>query len=94
MLSGDINGDAEKTRKRPGTKRRVAVTDLEIANNPYPVYKLMLNSEKFTKRELIEVLDHLSRVDMRLKSTKQKPKTVLEEAILRICNTLIDGIGP
>jgi DNA polymerase-3 subunit delta len=93
MLSREINGDGEKTRKRSGIKRRVAATDLEIANNPYPVYKLMLNSEKFTKRELIEVLDHLSRVDMRLKYSKQKPKTVLEEAVLRICNTSIDGIG-
>ena len=87
ILSGDMDGDEKMTRKRTESKRRAAVSDFEIANNPYPVYKLMLNSEKFTKKELIAALDHLSQVDMRLKYTKQKPKTVLEEAILRICNT-------
>jgi DNA polymerase-3 subunit delta len=87
MLSGDMNGDVKKTGKRPETKKRLPITDLEIANNPYPVYKLMLNSEKFTKKALIEALEHLSQVDVRLKTTKQKPKTVLEEAILRICKT-------
>jgi DNA polymerase-3 subunit delta len=87
MLSGDMNGEAKKTRKRPETKRRLPITDLEIANNPYPVYKLMLNSERFTKKALIETLEHLSQFDVRLKYTKQKTKTVLEEAILRICRT-------
>ena len=93
MLSGDMTGDNGEKRKRSGSKRRVAVTDLEIANNPYPVYKLMLNSEKFTKRELSEALDYLSRIDMRLKYMKQTPKTILEEAILRICNISTDQIG-
>jgi DNA polymerase-3 subunit delta len=87
MLSGDMDGDVKKTRKRHETKRRMPATDLEIANNPYPVYKMMLNSEKYTKKELIAALEHLSQVDVRLKYTKQKPKTVLEEAIFWICNT-------
>ena len=93
MHSGDTNREGKKTGKRPKTKRRVAATDLEIANNPYPVYKLMLNSEKFTKKELVEVVDHLSHVDMQLKYTKQNPKMVLEKAILRICHPSIDHIG-
>jgi DNA polymerase-3 subunit delta len=85
MLSADMNGDAGKTNKRLEKKKLRPVTDLEIANNPYPVYKLMLNSEKFNKKELVEALEHLSQADLRLKYTKQKPKTVLEEVIFRIC---------
>jgi DNA polymerase III subunit delta len=87
LLSGDMDKDAKKTKKRPEAKKGPANTDLEIANNPYPVYKLMLNSEKYTKTELIAALEHLGQVDVRLKSTRQRPKTVLEEAVFRICNT-------
>jgi DNA polymerase III subunit delta len=91
-LSGVANGNTKKSKKGPEGKRGLPVTDLEIAGNPYPVYKLMLNTEKYTKKELIEALQHLGQVDVRLKYTKQKPKTVLEEAIFRICNTSIEGM--
>jgi DNA polymerase-3 subunit delta len=87
MLSGDMNGDTKKTKKERAVKRGLPVTDLEIAGNPYPVYKLMLNTENYNKKELIEALEHLSQADVRLKYTKQKPKTVLEEVIFRICHT-------
>jgi len=87
MLSEDMNGDAKKTKKGREAKRGLPDTDLEIAVNPYPVYKLMLNTEKYTKKELIEALAHLSQADVRLKYTKQKPKTVLEEIIFRMCHT-------
>jgi hypothetical protein len=87
MLSEDMNGDAKKTKKGREAKRGLPDTDLEIAVNPYPVYKLMLNTEKYTKNELIEALAHLSQADVRLKYTKQKPKTVLEEIIFRMCHT-------
>jgi DNA polymerase-3 subunit delta len=93
MLSEDMNPDTQKTKKRRDAKKDLSATDLEIAGNPYPVYKLMLNSEKYTKKELIDALAHLSQVDVRLKYTKQKPKTVLEEAVFRICNTSIEGAG-
>ncbi|MEJ2656786.1 MAG: hypothetical protein P8012_06265 [Desulfobacterales bacterium] len=88
MLSGDRNGNVKETKKRKEKKKHMPVTDLEIANNPYPVYRLMLSSEKFAKKELVEALEYLSQADIRLKYTKQKPKTVLEEAILRICSNL------
>jgi DNA polymerase-3 subunit delta len=92
LFSEEMNQDAKKTKKRRETKRGLPGTDLEIANNPYPVYKLMLNSEKYTQKELIEALEHLSEADVRLKTTKQKPKTVLEEAIFRICKPSFEAI--
>jgi DNA polymerase III subunit delta len=92
MLSGDVNANTQKNKKGRGAKRGLPVTDLEIAANPYPVYKLMLNTEKYHKKELVEAIEHLSQADVRLKYTKQKPKTVLQEVIFRICNTNPDKL--
>jgi DNA polymerase III subunit delta len=87
ILSGEINSNTKKTKKGREAKKRLPVTDLEIAGNPYPVYKLMLNTEKYNKKDLVEAFENLSQADIRLKYTKQKPKTVLEEVIFRICHT-------
>lgn len=89
MLLKDIDMElyTQKTKKRRDSKKDLPITDLEISNNPYPVYRLLLNSEKYTKKALVEALEHSGEADIRLKTTKQKPKTVLEEVIFRICNT-------
>ncbi|GMQ79706.1 MAG: hypothetical protein BMS9Abin03_138 [Thermodesulfobacteriota bacterium] len=87
MLSGDTDGNTQRKKKKRENKKRKPVTDLEIPNNPYPVYKMLIKSEKFTKNELVEDIEHLSQADFRLKYTKQRPKIILEEAILWICNT-------
>lgn len=85
MLLGDMDGDTQQKKKRKN-KRRKPVTDLEIPENPYPVYNMLIKSEKFSKKELIDDIEHLSRADFRLKYTKQSPKIVLEEVILWICS--------
>ena len=87
MLSKDMDGDTQRKKKKRENKKRKPVTDLEIPDNPYPVYKMLIKSEKFTKIELIDDIEHLSQADFRLKYTKQRPKIILEEAILWICNT-------
>ena len=87
MLSGDMEGDNQRKKKKRETKKHKPVTDLEIPDNPYPVYKMLINSDKFTKNELIDDIEYLSQADFCLKYTKQRPKIILEEAILRICNT-------
>ena len=86
MLSGDMDGDNQRNKKKRETKKHKPVTDLEIPDNPYPVYKMLINAEKFTKNELIDDIEHLTKADFRLKYTKQRPKIILEEAILRICS--------
>jgi DNA polymerase III subunit delta len=91
MLSGDMDGDTQRVKKKREAKKRKPVTDLEIPDNPYPVYKMLIKSEKFTKNELIGSIEHLSQADYRLKTTKQRPKIILEEAILWICNTSLKG---
>ena len=85
MLSGDMDGDTRRKKKKRETKKRKPVTDLEIPDNPYPVYKMLIKSEKFTKNELIDDIEHLSQADFRLKYTKQRARIILEEAIIKIC---------
>ena len=86
MLSGNTDGDNPRKKKKRETKKRKPVTDLEIPDNPYPVFKMLIKSEKFTKNELIDNMEHLGQADLRLKTTKQRPKIILEEVILWICN--------
>lgn len=65
--------------------------DLLVAqnpNNPYPVYQMLLKSEKFTTNELIEDFKRLSEADLRLKSTGGDPKIILEKVIFHICGGL------
>ena len=84
----DADSEAGKSKKK-GTKKKSAwATDLLIVknpNNPYPVYQLLLKSDKFTKETLILAFEALSEADRRLKSTGQNPKLILEDAILKIC---------
>lgn len=90
MLSIDMDGEDKRTRKKREKKKSRPATDLEIANNPYPAYKMMLMSKKYTKNELVDAIEHLAQADFRLKYTKQKPKMILEETILWICNTSLE----
>jgi DNA polymerase-3 subunit delta len=71
-------------------KKSLPMKDLMVAKNPknpYPVYQLLLKSERYTTAELVAALERLSGADMRLKSTAQRPKLILEEAVLKICGT-------
>jgi DNA polymerase-3 subunit delta len=88
MISKDTDRDNQRPTKKGEKKRSKTVTDLVIAknpNNPYPVYQMLLKSEMFTTNELIAALESLSQSDLRLKSTGQKPRLILEKAILSIC---------
>ncbi|MBW1725830.1 MAG: hypothetical protein JRJ33_10855, partial [Deltaproteobacteria bacterium] len=88
MLLKNAGMDKTKSEKVRGKKPKPAATDLVIAKNPqnpYPVYQMLLKSEKFTTDELIAAFEKLSDADLRLKSTRQSQKLVLEQAILGIC---------
>ena len=88
MISKDADKDNQESMKMGEKKRSKTVTDLVISknpNNPYPVYQMLLKSEMFTTDELIATLESLSQSDLRLKSTGQRPRLILEKAILSIC---------
>lgn len=77
-----------KKRKENRKKSKLNSTDLLIAknpNNPYPVFQLFSKSERFTKEELLDSIEYMSKADLRLKSTGQNPKLVLEDVIFHIC---------
>ena len=81
-LSPDREKSAGESKKRP------AGTDLLIAPNPnnsYPVYKLMQKAVTFHTATLLDILKVLSRTDGYLKSSGQPPRSILADAVLRIC---------
>jgi len=84
-----ISKDGASDNKKKGkSEKNKLTTDLLIAknpNNPYPVFLLFGKSEKFTKEELFNSIEYMSKADLRLKSTGQNPKLVLEDAIFHIC---------
>jgi DNA polymerase III subunit delta len=72
-----------------GQKKRQTGTDLLIAPNPknaYPVYKMLQKTVKFQVAELLEAMKILSRADGRLKSSGQPPRSILADAVLKICS--------
>jgi DNA polymerase III subunit delta len=88
MLLKDVNRDHEHKEKKRTKKTGNTITDLVVVKNPknpYPVYQMLLKSEKFSTRELLDAMEHLSQTDVKLKSTRQAPKIILEEAIFKIC---------
>lgn len=75
-------------RKKGAKKRKPPATDLALVknpNNPYPVYQLFLSAENYTKRELLQAFDLLSRADLRIKSSGDNRRLILEDVILGIC---------
>ena len=88
MLSKDTGKDNQRLKKKGSKKKSRPVTDLVVAKNtknPYPVYQMLLKSERFTMDELIAVFESLSQVDLCLKSTGQSHRLLLEKAIFFIC---------
>ncbi|HUV78707.1 MAG TPA: hypothetical protein VMW06_11705 [Desulfobacterales bacterium] len=88
LLSKNVGMDKPRSEKGRKKKSSPTATDLVIAKNsqnPYPIYQMLLKSEKFTTHELIAAFEKLSDADLRLKSTRQSQKLVLEQAILGIC---------
>ena len=87
-------GSDSKGAKPAQKRKKKAVTDLLIAKNPknsYPVYQVLIKSERFTKKKLSESLEALSETDLLLKSSRQDPKLILEKLVMRICQTDHEG---
>ena len=88
QLSGADHDQNLSPPKKGGKKKKQPATDLSIVknpNNPYPVYQLFLSAENYTKKELLQAFEHLSRADLRIKSSGDNRRLILEEVILGIC---------
>jgi DNA polymerase-3 subunit delta len=87
--SPDIEAKTKRNHKRGPKRKSTPDTDLLLVKypqNPYPIYQALKTSEKFTKDELIAGIEYLSEADLKLKSTAQNPKLILEQAIFFICH--------
>jgi DNA polymerase-3 subunit delta len=85
MISRDQASEEQKAA--PKIKKKVT-TDLSLTRNPknsYPVYQLLLKSERFNGEDLTVALEMLCEADFQLKSSTQSPKLILENAIFHIC---------
>ncbi|MDM8551007.1 hypothetical protein QUF72_13050 [Desulfobacterales bacterium HSG2] len=84
------DGKKKKKGKKKGKKKsKPPATELQVAKNPrspYPVYLMLLKSERFTKEELFDAVERLSEADLKLKTSSQNPRLVLERVILHICS--------
>lgn len=84
LISENNNPTAKTRKKKPDT-------DLVLAKNPgspYPVFQIWKASEKFTREELLSALESLSDADLRMKTTGQDARRILEKVILGICKTV------
>jgi len=59
-----------------------------LPGNPYFVYMSFKGAENFTLKELLRYLDLLYQTDIRLKSSGQPPRLVMERLILEMCRPL------
>jgi len=81
MLSEDRDDEKKKGKKKPATDIQI----MKSQASSYPVYIILMKSEKFTREELIHAMEYLSEADLRLKTGSRNPKLILEEAVFRIC---------
>lgn len=90
-LAQAMTEEGDEPRKEPKKEKKIkAETDLILAknpNNPYPVYLLVVNSGRYSLEELYSAVEMTYKADIRLKSTGEQPKLVLEDLILKICRT-------
>jgi DNA polymerase III delta subunit len=56
-----------------------------LPGNPYSVYMSFKGAENFTLKELVRYLDLLYQTDIRLKSTGNPHRMVMERLILEMC---------
>jgi len=79
--------DGEKlTPKRKAMLR----SDLFMAGkgrSPYPMYKTLQKTERYTRAELLHALRELSGADRRMKRSGQSGRLILEHVLFSICQT-------
>lgn len=56
-----------------------------VSRNPYADYMIFQKAENFTTQELLHYLEWIYQVDIRLKSTGNPPRLVMERLILQMC---------
>ena len=79
---------AVKGKTRRASKKKKISSDLSMmgkSRSPYPVYRTLVKSEHFTRRELTAALGAAGEADRRLKRTGPGGRLLLEQVIIGIC---------
>ena len=90
-LLADPDQDHSREKKSKKEKKAKTETDLILAknpNSPYPVYLLLVNSCRYSLNDLYTAVEMTYKADMRLKSSGENPRLVLDDLILHICRTV------
>ena len=90
-LLADPEQDHSREKKSKKEKKAKTETDLILAknpNSPYPVYLLLVNSCRYSLNDLYTAVEMTYKADMRLKSSGENPRLVLDDLILHICRTV------
>ncbi len=69
-------------------RKQVTASDLVLAKNaksPFPVFQTLKKADDFSLEALAAATIHLSDTDVRLKSTGQDPRMLLEAFLIRLC---------
>ena len=88
---------APEQQGRRGKKKNTPSSDLFLAGkgrSPYPIYKTLQKAERFTRPELLRIMQMLADADRRLKRSSATGRLVLEYAILAICQSGADVSSP
>jgi DNA polymerase-3 subunit delta len=79
----------EKPENRNFTSKKSVSSDLILFKkdqHPYAVYALFLKAESFDGNQVATALMILSQADAAMKTSGQRPRSILEEVIIKICN--------
>jgi DNA polymerase-3 subunit delta len=94
-LIRSVRGSSWKKGMSYGAFQKTMVRELDKGEgdlapgkvHPFVVYKTFVHSDNYTLDELAKALEVLLDADIRLKTSGQDPKLVLERAILAICGS-------
>ena len=68
--------------------KKAASSDLVLAKNPkspFPVFQTLKKADNFSLDTLISAMIDLSEIDLRMKSTGQDPRMLLETFLIKLC---------
>ncbi|MCU0598093.1 MAG: hypothetical protein MUE70_02405 [Desulfobacterales bacterium] len=78
----------DKSENESASSKKSVSSDLLILKkdqHPYSVYASFLKAERMEEVGILRALTNLSKADMAMKTTGQRPKSILEELIIKIC---------
>ncbi|BBO72787.1 hypothetical protein DSCW_02040 [Desulfosarcina widdelii] len=73
---------------KPAKRKKKPSSDLVLARNPkspFPVFQTLKKADNFSLEELTSAVDSLSKTDLRMKSTGQDSRLLLEALLIGLC---------